>query len=97
MRQALKQISEWWQAGCRDLRVAVNVSGAQFEAPGFPDWVFAHLDEAGLPGSCLELEITESLLMADEAAAHSRFARCESSAYTWRSTTSARAIRHSPT
>ena len=47
MRQALKQISEWWQAGCRDLRVAVNVSGAQFEAPGFPDWVFAHLDEAG--------------------------------------------------
>jgi diguanylate cyclase (GGDEF)-like protein len=69
MRQALKQISAWWQAGCRDLRVAVNVSGAQFEAPGFPDWVFAHLDEAGLPGACLELEITESLLMVDEAAA----------------------------
>jgi diguanylate cyclase (GGDEF)-like protein len=69
MRQALKQISEWWKLGCRDLRVAVNVSGAQFEAPGFPDWVFAHLDEAGLPGSCLELEITESLLMVDEAAA----------------------------
>jgi EAL domain-containing protein (putative c-di-GMP-specific phosphodiesterase class I) len=69
MRQALKQISEWWKQGCRDLRVAVNVSGAQFEAPGFPDWVFAHLDEAWLPGTCLELEITESLLMADEAAA----------------------------
>jgi diguanylate cyclase (GGDEF)-like protein len=69
MRQALRQISEWWKAGCRDLRVAVNVSGAQFEAPGFPDWVFAHLDEAGLPGACLELEITESLLMVDEAAA----------------------------
>jgi diguanylate cyclase (GGDEF)-like protein len=69
MRQALRQISEWWKAGCCDLRVAVNVSGAQFEAPGFPDWVFAHLDEAGLPGACLELEITESLLMVDEAAA----------------------------
>jgi diguanylate cyclase (GGDEF)-like protein len=69
MRKALKQIAEWWHAGCRDLRVAVNVSGAQFEAPGFPDWVFAHLDEAGLPGACLELEITESLLMVDEAAA----------------------------
>jgi diguanylate cyclase (GGDEF)-like protein len=69
MRQALRQISDWWKAGCRDLRVAVNVSGAQFEAPGFPDWVFAHLDEAGLPGTCLELEITESLLMADESAA----------------------------
>ena len=69
MRQALKQIAEWWRQGCRDLRVAVNVSGAQFEAPGFPDWVFAHLDEAGLPGACLELEITESLLMVDEAAA----------------------------
>jgi diguanylate cyclase (GGDEF)-like protein len=69
MRQALKQISTWWKAGCRDLRVAVNVSGAQFEAPGFSDWVFAHLDEAGLPGACLELEITESLLMVDEAAA----------------------------
>ncbi len=69
VRQALRQISIWWKAGCRDLRVAVNVSGAQFEAPGFPDWVFAHLDEAGLPGACLELEITESLLMEDEAAA----------------------------
>jgi diguanylate cyclase (GGDEF)-like protein len=69
MRQALKQIAVWWKAGCRDLRVAVNVSGAQFEAPGFPDWVFAHLDEAGLPGACLELEITESLLMVDETAA----------------------------
>ncbi|HEX5161662.1 MAG TPA: EAL domain-containing protein [Steroidobacteraceae bacterium] len=69
MRLALRQISEWWKQGCRDLRVAVNVSGAQFEAPGFPDWVFAHLDEAGLPGACLELEITESLLMADESAA----------------------------
>jgi diguanylate cyclase (GGDEF)-like protein len=69
MRQALRQIAKWWKAGCRDLRVAVNVSGAQFEAPGFPDWVFAHLDEAGLPGACLELEITESLLMVDEAAA----------------------------
>jgi diguanylate cyclase (GGDEF)-like protein len=69
MRQALRQISEWWKAGCCDLRVAVNVSGAQFEAPGFPDWVFAHLDEAGLPGACLELEITESLLMVDETAA----------------------------
>jgi diguanylate cyclase (GGDEF)-like protein len=69
MRQALRQISEWWKRGCRDLRVAVNVSGAQFEAPGFPDWVFAHLDEAGLPGACLELEITESLLMADDEAA----------------------------
>jgi EAL domain-containing protein (putative c-di-GMP-specific phosphodiesterase class I) len=69
MRQALRQISEWWKTGCRDLRVAVNVSGAQFEAPGVPDWVFAHLDEAGLPGACLELEITESLLMADETAA----------------------------
>ena len=31
--------------------------------------MFAHLDEAGLPGACLELEITESLLMVDEAAA----------------------------
>ena len=69
LHQALKQISDWWQKGCRDLRVAVNVSGAQFEAPGFPDWVFAHLDEAGLPGACLELEITESLLMADDEAA----------------------------
>ena len=75
MRQALKQISEWWQQGCRDLRVAVNVSGAQFEAPGFPDWVFAHLDEAGLPGACLELEITESLLMVDEDGGGARGAR----------------------
>jgi diguanylate cyclase (GGDEF)-like protein len=69
MRQALRQIAQWRKDGCRDVRVAVNVSGAQFEAPGFSDWVFAHLEEVGLPGACLELEITESLLMVDEAAA----------------------------
>jgi EAL domain-containing protein (putative c-di-GMP-specific phosphodiesterase class I) len=45
------------------MRVAVNVSPAQFRNSALPLVVVAALAESGLPAQRLELEITESVLM----------------------------------
>jgi predicted signal transduction protein with EAL and GGDEF domain len=48
------------------LTVAVNVSPVQFRDPRLVATVAAALEESGLPGHRLELEITESVLIDDE-------------------------------
>jgi EAL domain-containing protein (putative c-di-GMP-specific phosphodiesterase class I) len=51
-----------------DLKVAVNVSPAQFREPGLAQFVVGALARSGLPAGRLELEITESArLMENEA------------------------------
>jgi diguanylate cyclase (GGDEF)-like protein len=52
----------------RNIRVAVNVSPAQFRSGKFADQVQATLTQTGLPPSRLEIEITESLLLRDTQA-----------------------------
>jgi EAL domain-containing protein (putative c-di-GMP-specific phosphodiesterase class I) len=47
--------------------VAVNLSPVQFEKPGLVDVVADALASAGLDPSRLELEITESVLLHDNA------------------------------
>lgn len=66
LRIAIRQARQWLDEG-RPLPVAVNVSPVQFERPGFVESVLAMLDEFGLPPQWLELEITESIAMADFA------------------------------
>lgn len=62
-RKALAQLRHWRAAGLPQLRIAVNVSGRQFNEPAFVDTVAQLLEEADLPPEALELEITESMLM----------------------------------
>jgi EAL domain-containing protein (putative c-di-GMP-specific phosphodiesterase class I) len=45
------------------LRVAVNLSAVQFRRPGLFETIRGVLDETGLSGDRLELEVTETLLM----------------------------------
>ncbi|WMT91077.1 EAL domain-containing protein [Pelagibacterium sp. H642] len=67
------QLGEWvLQQACRvaatwpsDIRVAVNLSPVQFKSRRLLESVERALDEAGLPASRLELEITESVLLSD--------------------------------
>jgi diguanylate cyclase (GGDEF)-like protein len=67
------QIGEWvLQQACRaaaewpaEVRVAVNLSPVQFKNRRLFETVQAALRKSGLPPSRLELEITESLLLAD--------------------------------
>nr|WP_320188685.1 EAL domain-containing protein [Agrobacterium rosae]MDX8332551.1 EAL domain-containing protein [Agrobacterium rosae] len=52
-----------------DITVAVNLSALQLRDPGLPLIVQSALERSGLPAARLELEITESALMQDEALA----------------------------
>lgn len=69
LRRACLQAQAWRAAGLGALRVAVNVSARQLTSGVLPRQVAAALDETGLPPACLDLELTESLLMADLDAA----------------------------
>jgi len=64
LRTACLQCRQWQQPGRPPVRVAVNVSGHQFNQPGFIDMVDRVLEETGLDPELLELELTESSLMA---------------------------------
>jgi EAL domain-containing protein (putative c-di-GMP-specific phosphodiesterase class I) len=50
--------------------MAVNLSPRQFKDPALVEVITAALQESGLPAHCLELEITESMIMnsVDQAA-----------------------------
>ncbi|KRG71202.1 hypothetical protein ABB29_03810 [Pseudoxanthomonas dokdonensis] len=68
LREACRQIAQWRDAGMGLVRVAVNVSYRQFAGDDLPKRVRALLQEFNLPGSALELEFTERVLIEDAPA-----------------------------
>lgn len=66
---ACRQNRRWQRAGLGPLRIAVNLSARQFAEPDLVETVARVLDETGLPPSSLEIELTESMMMADADAA----------------------------
>ncbi|MCS0580187.1 EAL domain-containing protein [Massilia pinisoli] len=65
LRTACRQNRAWQHAGFGPLRIAVNLSARQFAEPNLVPEIARVLDETGLSASCLEVEITESLVMGD--------------------------------
>ncbi|MBS1803452.1 MAG: EAL domain-containing protein [Acidobacteria bacterium] len=65
LRTACLHARSWHDRG-NHIPVAVNVSAVQFRQAGFCDMVKDVLDQSGLDPEFLELEITESLLLATE-------------------------------
>ena len=63
--QACHQICAWRKAGLSIERVAVNVSSRQILGDELPRVVEAALGKCNLPGSVLELEMTERVLVED--------------------------------
>jgi EAL domain-containing protein (putative c-di-GMP-specific phosphodiesterase class I) len=63
LREACLQSKAWQDQGLRSLRVAVNISGVQFQQKDLVDSIAGALRESGLDPRCLELEITESVIM----------------------------------
>ncbi len=63
LREACRQAKQWQEAGLPPVKVAVNLSGRQLMQPDFSDRVACILDDTGLAPECLELELTESMLM----------------------------------
>ena len=63
--EACRQCRRWLEMGIAPLRIAVNISAAQFAATDFTEMVQTILAEAGLQPSSLELEITEGTMLID--------------------------------
>ena len=63
LKTACEQHVAWREMGYPPLRVAVNLSARQFYDNGLLGDVRSILEETGMDASCLELEITESMLM----------------------------------
>ena len=69
LREACRQAVEWQSAGLEAGRICVNVSGVQLGREGFAKKVAATLEQTGLSPERLELEITETWIVADPVAA----------------------------
>lgn len=67
LHEACRQMRAWVDQGLAPPSVAVNVSVMQFGRDDFVDSVLQALATHGLAGSALEVEITESLLVDDDA------------------------------
>jgi diguanylate cyclase (GGDEF)-like protein len=65
LREACRQFQEWSAAGLAPRLMAVNVSAVQLSHGHLVDAVRQVLAQSGIPPHQLELEITESFLMAD--------------------------------
>ena len=63
LREACRQNKAWQAAGLAALPISVNVSAAQFHRGDLVAEVKRVLEETGLEGRYLELELTESMLM----------------------------------
>lgn len=72
LRESCRQLRRWHDMGYGHLRMAVNLSPRQFTQPDFESVVTQVLDEAGLPASALELEITEGMLVQNSESNISR-------------------------
>lgn len=69
LREACRQARAWQMQGLPPLRVAVNLSPRQFNEPNLVEQIGEILTTTGLDPSWLELEVTESLVMANPEAA----------------------------
>jgi diguanylate cyclase (GGDEF)-like protein len=63
LREACRQAATWQIEGSPPVRIGVNLSGYQLQHPGMAVVVLRILDETGLAPECLELEITETVVM----------------------------------
>lgn len=74
LREACGQTRAWKDAGIADLKVAVNLSTVHFRRQSVINSVTQALDDTGLDPENLEIEITESVLMAEDDVIKETFA-----------------------
>ena len=63
LAEACRQVSAWQAAGLVVPKVSVNLSARQFSDGTLGQRIAKILLESGIPPACLELELTESILM----------------------------------
>jgi EAL domain-containing protein (putative c-di-GMP-specific phosphodiesterase class I) len=67
LRRAIETAAHWHQGPWPAVRVAINVSSRQLFDNSFVDQVLALLAQYKLPRSCIEIELTESVLQTGSA------------------------------
>jgi diguanylate cyclase (GGDEF)-like protein/PAS domain S-box-containing protein len=65
LEAACRELSHWESIGLPGLRMGVNISGRQFREADLADTVAGVIAESGINPRQLDLELTESMLMAD--------------------------------
>ena len=63
--EACRQLKNWHQTKVRVPKVSVNISARQFSDGQLGTRIATILKDTGLPPACLELELTESILMRE--------------------------------
>ncbi|WP_283134134.1 putative bifunctional diguanylate cyclase/phosphodiesterase [Rhizohabitans arisaemae] len=66
IESALEQSARWWAAGT-PVQVAVNLSARDLLDSTLPDVITASLSRHGVPTTSLQLEVTERILMTEQA------------------------------
>jgi diguanylate cyclase (GGDEF)-like protein len=64
LTEACRQSSVWQLKGMAPI-ISVNVSASQCQKQGFAESVLSIIDQAGIPPSTIEIEITETVAMLD--------------------------------
>lgn len=75
LREACAQAVRWRSLGISPVSIAVNVSALEFSHREFFEHTLAVVDATGLDPVCLQLEVTESVLMRDVIASAALLAR----------------------
>ncbi|WP_252090784.1 EAL domain-containing protein [Pseudomonas sp. MWU13-3659] len=65
LHEACRQLKAWHKDKVRVPKVSVNISARQFSDGQLGTRIATILEETGLPPACLELELTESILMRE--------------------------------
>ena len=65
IEEVCRQAMEWEAAGASPVKLFANISGAQLARPDFATKIARALERSGLAPARLELEITESWIIAD--------------------------------
>ncbi len=63
LRKVLEQIRLWRKGGFAFGRVAINASGMELLSKGYSEQVLNALRRADVPPTCIEIEVTENVLM----------------------------------
>ncbi|MCB5213986.1 EAL domain-containing protein [Rheinheimera aquimaris] len=78
IKTVLNQIKSWQSMGLQPKPVAVNITAKHFSDPALYNFIEAKLSKLGLRADCLQLEITEGVVMDDSPTIQDNLSACRS-------------------
>ncbi|HEX5792132.1 MAG TPA: EAL domain-containing protein [Rheinheimera sp.] len=76
IKTVLQQIKAWQEQGLQPTPVAVNITAKHFSDPALYRFIHSSLQRLQLPAHCLQLEITEGVVMDDSPAILDNLTAC---------------------